>query len=855
MDILVLDAPMKFIHGKMVEQGAKEWSRYLLGQFNPIGRGTLYSECYDKENGLKVYLYSATITLECVGESKGYLKVIKAEETDVIKYHKVIEEGKLIEEKITFVPIYKFQYINTKEHNDVEKFMKVEENKRALDAYMKGWKQVLEENEASDVINGGVYTDATMPKVTDATEKFATPGVEHAIKSLYIGQTANKRMKDFLPELENLEKPVIKDLNIEKFTLQYDMLSDQQRAALEQALSIEDLYMIGLDNQGVTPTDSKVSIGEMTGTALIREMAQQVTLQNKRVMVVAPEQEKVEAILQALEEERSMEAVYLEKTNKAEAKKEADAKETESQLAPDQEEPMSPYCIAYKAQQLKNGVLHKLDAEASKHNRHKEELDHMKAECELYQVAEQTIKLSFDILELLKETKAEQTVLEEEAENLKQQKASHAEAIRAYEAIPSQQHEIYQGLKMQVAENDDLYDEMLWMKANERLVEYAQYKDLILKYSEQVGLFEEKVSTYKAQIAKRNEQEEAYKALEGKLLELRRQYLKTEALKQVDRSGHIQTDKEVKEEISNLEAQLRDLRTKNNLFEEGIISTRSLDELKVQVYKLKEEVDAYVEAHKEALSAIYEKEEVTKAEVIQVFVRMNRVENLFEENDEYESYLKGFEEYFKLEASHLQNEALLRLEDKNKANLEKNISKQVDLESLLSSKLNEAPFKAFLELIEEGKALAEQIVSQPLAPDSMEALENLEKGVQQREFKLHIYKEKVAFYEELAKLKEDWKKGLIEDHEAIESYLMNEVNVVGTTCSKLGENRDEMLVREPFEYVFVNEADQIPDLELLIPMIRGKKVVLIGNVNTNAACLFARLYENCPKDNKSLLVL
>ena len=78
------------------------------------------------------------------------------------------------------------------------------------------------------------------------------------------------------------------------------------------------------------------------------------------------------------------------------------------------------------------------------------------------------------------------------------------------------------------------------MKTNEESVEYTRYKELILKYGEQVKVFEEKLSVYKAQIAERTQGEENYKALEGRLLELRRQYLNQEALKQVDKSGNIE---------------------------------------------------------------------------------------------------------------------------------------------------------------------------------------------------------------------------------------------------------------------------------------------------------------------------
>ena len=814
MDILVLDAPMKFIHGKMIEQGAKEWSRYLTGQFNPVGRGTLYSQCLDKENGLRVYLYSPTITLECVGESKGYLKVVKAEDTDVLTYHKVIEEGKLIEEKITFVPVYKFQYINTKEHHDVEKFIENEKEKRQLDAYIEGWKQVVSGDDQEAI--GEALSDE----------------VKMALKKLYEGKTANKRMKEFLVDLDNLKVPSVKELDIDHFTPQYDMLEDQQKAVLEQALSTQDLYLIGQRScKDGQETETALKNSEK---ALIKEMAQQIILDGKRTMVVAPSKTEVDKILESLEEEREVKTVFLEGVE-------------------DSEETLGPYSLSQRFKQAKSQILTKLDNEASKHSKHKEELDQMKAECELYQIADKSIRLSFDILDLLEETEKEKLEVIKEIEELKEQADTYNDSVAAYQAVDKEKHEVYQKLKEKLNENENLYNDMIWMKTNEESVEYTRYKELILKYGEQVKVFEEKLSVYKAQIAERTQGEENYKALEGRLLELRRQYLNQEALKQVDKSGNIETDEEVKQEIQDLEDQLQALREKNNAFEVGIISTRSLDELKEIVYKLKEEVEGYMKQHKKDLAAICNKEEVTKADVISIFERMQVVEKLFDKDCEYAEYLEGLEDYFKLEVDNQKQKQLIENAKQHIAKVEQMEKKQQELRSLLNSKLSEKPFKQFLELVEGSKKWAEQILEDPLQAESMQALEELEKAVQQREFKLHIYKEKVAFYEGMSKLKSDWKTSITQDKETIEDYLTEQVNVVGTTCDRIGCNIGKKLLWQPFEYVIITGAHAIAGLEPLIPMIRGKKAVLIGEVKDEDTSLFAKLYESCPKANKALL--
>ncbi len=808
MDILVLDAPMKFIHGKMIEQGAEEWSRYLTSQFNPIGRGTLYSESFDKEQGLKVHLYSATMTLECVGESKGYLKVIKAEDTDVLTYHKALEEGKLLEEKITFVPVYKFQYINGKEHHDVERFMQGEKEKRDFASYAKLWSSFMMDDSKSEM-----------------EQEIEDIGSKEALECLYLGKAANENMSDFMPNVERLKPFELKEVESEHFTTQYDMLSDEQKYIVNQALSTEDLYFI--DTQQAKDA-----------SPLMREIVQQVSSKGQKVLLVAPNEKQVEELLEGIEEHCNTEAYVAEV----------------AQLAAIDNDETSRYTLEYKTHHLRESVLHKLTEEVSKHNRHKEELDQMKAECDVYEYAERTIKLSFDILETLEETKRDKELIRQESQELGEQGKDYVEALEKYEGISDEQHKTYQKLKDELRKSSNLYDEILWMKSYRESVAYEEYKELILKYSMAVQAFEEKLITYKKQVQQRSAYEEEYKALELKLLEARRQYLKTEALKQIDPNGSILEDEKAKETIRQLEEELLKLRKKKDETSIGIVSTRYLDELKENVYKLKGEVEAYINNYKGALVTACHKEEITKADVIDVFTRMNKVENLFEDENTYTTYLEGLEEYLELEVVVEQNNQLLNLQLANQEKMQALIQKQEELISLLETKLQEKIFKDFLELIGEGDEWVQHILQDPLSTTVTESLEKLEVAVQQRAFKLEIYKEKVAFYDTLAKLKADWQRVLEKDKEIFTDYLTSKVNVIGATNQALINQGNVAVLKEAFDYIIIHETQDMPNLEPLISLVRGKKAILIGDSTKNEASLFTKLYDRCLRTHKKALV-
>jgi len=285
----------------------------------------------------------------------------------------------------------------------------------------------------------------------------------------------------------------------------------------------------------------------------------------------------------------------------------------------------------------------------------------------------------------------------------------------------------------------------------------------------------------------------------------------------------------------------------------GIISTRHLDEMKVKLYELKEKVEAYIAMYSFELGGIYCKEDITKAEVIDIFKRMQRVEALFEEDEAYVEYLDGLEEYFEIEAIVKKNEQLLGLQQANQDQMMELLKKQQEVHSLLTSKLEEAEFKAFLDFVDEGQSLALTILENPLGEASLEALEILETAVAQRDYKLQVYKEKVDFYEELSKLKADWKQSLMEDEALMRDYLVDQIKAVGTTCHALLACKEQALVNGSFEYVIISEAHQITGLDMLIPMIQGKKIILLGDATSNLKSLFTHLYQNCPKENKSSL--
>lgn len=111
---------------------------------------------------------------------------------------------------------------------------------------------------------------------------------------------------------------------------------------------------------------------------------------------------------------------------------------------------------------------------------------------------------------------------------------------------------------------------------------------------------------------------------------------------------------------------------------------------------------------------------------------------------------------------------------------------------------------------------------------------------------------------EAMKLREKWLH-FIEDKansDVVVEYLLGDFRIVGATCAGL-ESRHYGLNGYEFDLVIINEAGTAPAGELLIPINRAKKLIMIGDCKQQVDPLnrsfFQRLYDDCPDNMKFTL--
>lgn len=94
------------------------------------------------------------------------------------------------------------------------------------------------------------------------------------------------------------------------------------------------------------------------------------------------------------------------------------------------------------------------------------------------------------------------------------------------------------------------------------------------------------------------------------------------------------------------------------------------------------------------------------------------------------------------------------------------------------------------------------------------------------EVKLEKQKKKLEQFSKYEKIKNEWLKKITQSEE-IEKILMEQVSVIGATCIGIANYTSNFDLK--FDLVIVDEAGRATPPEILVPMVLGKKIILVGD--------------------------
>ncbi len=197
------------------------------------------------------------------------------------------------------------------------------------------------------------------------------------------------------------------------------------------------------------------------------------------------------------------------------------------------------------------------------------------------------------------------------------------------------------------------------------------------------------------------------------------------------------------------------------------------------------------------------------------------------------------------------------------------------------------------EVNAEGIALEkEKVILEPIVKSNPEqALMQVDVDVEKATKQITTVQQQIALLPVTQQLQKEW-QGMLEtanehDLDEIRKLYVKHANVIGTTCVA-SANREFMDHYPVFDVVIIDEVSKATPPELLLPMLKGSKIILVGDhhqlppligdetfeetleqvMKENQSfeqkreleklleeSLFERLYKNLPRDHKTMLAI
>ncbi|REB10138.1 hypothetical protein DVB69_04860 [Sporosarcina sp. BI001-red] len=295
----------------------------------------------------------------------------------------------------------------------------------------------------------------------------------------------------------------------------------------------------------------------------------------------------------------------------------------------------------------------------------------------------------------------------------------------------------------------------------------------------------------------------------------------------------------------------------------------------------------------ENLSTLTAKQKGLQSQFDQVNGQLSEVQHLSEETSSPEVIAKVLSE---LEVSHesisktiqeiLETENTLKVTEKN---LENAHEQRETIEDSIQSSSNQASEQSermnVLDSMLTEKLMLEETLTQSLLNDPAPLLTEIAQAEKELEQQLEIVTKQLANVPAIQSVQKTWHQMLTDaspyDLDEIRKLYVKHANVIGTTC--VASARKEFVEEYPvFDLVIIDEVSKATPPELLLPMLKGKKIILVGDHHQLPPLvgqetmeefleempddeqkkdmerllkesLFERLFRTLPKQNKTML--
>ncbi|AGY82877.1 AAA domain-containing protein [Carnobacterium inhibens] len=653
-----------------------------------------------------------------------------------------------------------------------------------------------------------------------------------ALKQLFNNQTANKNLKEFIPEVESAQPSSFEmnKMNKKDFTATFATLNENQRLSVLGAINTEDIFLI----QGPPGTGK---------TTVICEMIQYLAKQGNKILLSAQTHLAVDNVLQRIGEEEEIDAIRIGNNEKVALGNEK-------------------YILEQRVEELQKSIVSTTKENKKKYHAIEKDYDIRRQKLISYEYVYEKVDAFMSINKNIEKARNELANLLSEINETEKMSASVTNEINYLDEILINSEDILEQIKNILSEG----------YSHEKLANLSKFQMEVFISK----IDKEAIKEFKSCIIRlKNVEKEEINKLEKlelekkKILQSKAFYTQKVAFYKAEQhnTGNSYESQiityEKLEHTYMLECQEKDSQIEHLTFKSEKQSEK-INDLVKRASKAKSIITATLDLSKEPLVSILGSKFTFKE-----FLDFYTQAQLFEWK------------YGKLPENTMDVLAQISLFDKRKK-----IKKQLDqlqnhYEDLIKLKTN----------ISDTQSQMRQLIQIHISNDHVHCyLTDTNKEFNQfstedlticSSFINTLNEDTVfmGFYNQTIDIQEEWASRMDVYQTSFEEAYVKSANLISATCLGIATKSNNYFSESEFDYLIIDEAGRASSLELLIPMIRGKKIVLVGDhkqissdverelmdklteteeideneISTYKASLFGLMYEKAKSSNKMFL--
>lgn len=638
-----------------------------------------------------------------------------------------------------------------------------------------------------DLVKDKAYSEG-MVWVDDQGTKSVISRQRQALQQLFNRESSNKQLKDFIPEADLLS-PMNTDMELDQDLLseKYFEFTDSQKAAVKGALSENDLYLI----QGPPGTGK---------TTVISEIISYLIKSEKKVLLSSQTNLAVDNVLQRIGNQEYVNAIRIGNEEKFELDS-------------------GNFSLTNRVTDLQSSMINKLINRNEEIKKLEVQISSISPVLKAHQEMERNIKrivnTNTNLLNKLIEKerieasmKAKQVLLRLVEEKIMEFEGKHEADVsdldKIYNFILSSNYSIEDAVEQAALVQGVLIEQEDQYSINI----YQQMVNEIISITEDMEQVDQSLNGI---LTHSNELLQEMKVVDDRLAAIKNSVVNGRLPKPLYSEA-----KSLNENSDLITMQLKEDNFRANGYKQK--KEQLNDDLTMLLSEVEEHrlvVEKYIWQHHAIWEKLYGKNTLKKGEFLEIAGKMREFEKKYGHLRE----LFGLFPYVSLYSAyqdHKQKHVTVLEELEAVTEQVQQIDKYISAyNSSIHSFQEEDYVKGYL-------GYYEMTIKELDLNTELNRIATFTKQIEQDRAKIHLHNRS-------KEIQVDWEHQLQLYQECFEDVYIHMSNLICATCLGISATKNNHFNSTEFDYVIIDEAARSSSLELLIPMTRGKKIVLVGD--------------------------